>query len=249
MKNDIFNAYSNYYDVLYQDKNYKGETAYINERLSQHDILKGKILEFGSGTGIHARQLVAKGHEVDGIELSLEMMNKAEIIKGFSIIQGDIGKIYMGVKYDAVLSLFHVISYQVSNAQIEAVFANAAAHLNNNGIFLFDFWYSPAVYAQNPSVRIKRMSDGKVEIIRIAEPDILPNENRVNVNYTIIVRNLITDNVQIMKETHQMRHFSLPEIDILAAKNSFKRVSAEEFLSGNIPSEKTWGVCVILKKI
>jgi len=46
-----------------------------------------------------------------------------------------------------------------------------------------------------------------------------------------------------------MRHFSLPEIDIVAGVHGFERVAAEEFLTGNVPSESTWGVCVILKRI
>ena len=46
-----------------------------------------------------------------------------------------------------------------------------------------------------------------------------------------------------------MRHFNLLEIDILSDVHGFERVQAEEFLTGNLPSEKTWGVCVVLRKI
>ncbi|MEO5344644.1 MAG: hypothetical protein H7842_15245 [Gammaproteobacteria bacterium SHHR-1] len=48
--------------------------------------------------------------------------------------------------------------------------------------------------------------------------------------------------------TLSMRHFSLPEIDLLAGQAGFARVRAEEFLTGTVPGEGTWGVCVVLQK-
>jgi SAM-dependent methyltransferase len=249
MTETVFNAYSRYYDLLYRDKDYDGEAAYIQKLLTRYGIPKGNLLEFGSGTGKHGRLLAAQGYSVHGIERSVEMVAKAEAAPGFTCEQGDITSTSMGRTYDAVLSLFHVISYQTSNAQLQAVFANAVEHLNHGGLFIFDFWYSPAVYAQKPVVRVKRMADDQVEITRIAEPVIYPNENRVDVNYTIYSRELGAGSVQTLQETHPMRHFSLPEIDIVAGVHGFERIAAEEFLTGNDPSESTWGVCVILKRI
>jgi hypothetical protein len=45
-----------------------------------------------------------------------------------------------------------------------------------------------------------------------------------------------------------MRHFSIPEIHMLASFTGFELLKAEEFLSGNEPSENTWGVNFILRK-
>lgn len=245
----VFNTYSRYYDLLYRDKDYPGEATYIHRLLTHWGVPKGELLEFGSGTGKHGRLLAAQGYTVHGIERSADMVAKAEVASSFTCEQGDIACISMGRTYDAVLSLFHVISYQTSNTELSAVFANAAAHLNSGKLFIFDFWYSPAVYSQKPVVRVKRIVDGNVEIIRIAEPVIHPNENLVNVNYTVYARDLTTGLVQTFQETHSMRHLSLPEIDILASIYGFERIAAEEFLTGHSPSEATWGICVVLKRI
>jgi len=249
MTDKVFDAYSSYYDLLYKDKDYMGEASYIQSLLNRHGIVDGQLLEFGSGTGKHGRLLATQGYKVHGIERSARMVAESETTAGFTCQEGDIALTRIGHKYDAVLSLFHVISYQTSNAQLQSVFANAAAHLNQQGLFIFDFWYSPAVYAQRPVVRVKKMSNSQIEITRIAEPLIHPNENRVDVNYTIYARDLVTDLVQTMTETHPMRHFTLPEIDILAGVHGFERIAAEELISGKVPSENTWGVCVILKRI
>ena len=71
----------------------------------------------------------------------------------------------------------------------------------------------------------------------------------MDVNYTIFARDMASGEVETMTETHPMRHFSLPELDLLARVSGFAVVGAEEFLTGNRPSEETWGVCVILKKV
>lgn len=244
----VFNAYSRYYDLLYQDKDYASEADYIQTLLARYGINQGDLLELGSGTGKHGCLLVDKGYCVHGIERSADMVAQAEKKAGFTCQLGDICTVKMGRTYDAVISLFHVISYQTSNDNLNAVFARAAKHLNQHGLFVFDFWYSPAVYAQRPSVRVKRMANDKAEITRIAEPTLRTNENQVDVRYSIYARDLASGQVQTLTENHPMRHFSLPEIDLLAATHGFERIAAEEFLTVNPAGEDTWGVCVILQK-
>lgn len=248
MVESVFKTYSQYYDLLYEDKNYIKEKDYIKSILKDFSIPKGNLLEFGSGTGKHAKLLAKDGYKVHGIELSEEMVSKAGKFPGFTCQVGDISIIKTDRIYNAVLALFHVMSYQITKSKLKAVFENASLHLNRGGLFLFDFWYSPAVVMQKPEVRVKRMANNKVEITRIAEPEIFSNESRVNVNYTIFVKDVIKNIIHSFKETHSMRHFNLSEIDNLAKSTGFQRVKTEEFLSGQIPSENTWGVCVVLKK-
>jgi len=244
----VFNAYSRYYDLLYRDKDYVGEADYIQTLLNRLGVANGDLLELGSGTGKHGCLLANLGYRVHGIERSLEMVAQATSVNGFTCEQGDICTIQLGRTFDAVLSLFHVISYQITNANLNAVFTKANEHLKPGGLFIFDFWYSPAVYFQKPSVKLKRMSDDQMEIIRLAEPVIYSNQNRVDVNYTIFARNLVNQSVEVINEIHPMRHFSLPEIDLLAVKNGFEFIGSEEFLTSKPAKEDTWGVCVILKK-
>ena len=249
MPDKVFDTYSQYYDLLYKDKNYYEEAKYIKNLLNDNGIVNGEILEFGSGTGKHGILLSNYGYKVHGIELSAKMIAKVQKKEGFSCEQGDIVSINMNKNYDAVLALFHVISYQTTNTKLQMVFANAAKHLKTGGLFIFDFWFSPAVYKQTPSVRIKRMSDDEVEITRIAEPKIYSNENKVEVKYTIFTRNLKKNHIESFEEVHPMRHFSLPELDMVATKHGFNCVKTEEFLTSRCASEHTWGVCMVLRKI
>ena len=216
--------------------------------LKRFDVTGKDLLEFGSGTGIHGRLLAELGYKVTGIERSEEMVKQSMSTQGFSCQQGDICSVKLGRTFDAVLSLFHVVSYQTANNSVQSLFARAAEHLHPGGVFIFDVWYSPAVLSIKPKVRVKRISNNSIEITRIAEPKLKPNTNCVDINYNIFVRDLKSGEVEIIDETHPMRHFSLPELDLFAKSNGFERLRAEEFMTGNNPSEKTWGVCLVLKK-
>ena len=245
----IFNAYGRYYDLLYHDKDYVSEVVYVDSLLKGYGIFGNKLLEFGSGTGKHGRLLAEQGYNVLGIERSQKMVAEARQTEGFICQEDDIRSVNLERTFDAVLALFHVVSYQITNADVQAVFQRAADHLEKGGLFVFDVWYSPAVYNLKPETRVKRMTDDEVDVIRIADPKILPNENRVDVNYTIFVKDKITDSYSKFPETHPMRHFSIPEIDFLSLEAGFQRLVAEEFLTGAEPGEQTWGVCFVIKKV
>lgn len=249
MSASVFNAYSRYYDLLYRDKDYIAEVDYIDSLLQRHRVNGPQLLEFGSGTGKHGRLLAARGYQVTGIERSADMVAQAGSSDGFRCQVGDICTVQLQRTFDAVLSLFHVVSYQTTNAAVQAVFASAAAHLCRGGLFLFDVWYSPAVYAKKPEVRIKRLENEEARVTRIAEPVLVPNENRVDVHYNIFAEERGTGTVHTLSEIHPMRHFSLPELQLFSQGAGFEVLMSEAFLSGDVPSEETWGVCMVLRKL
>jgi SAM-dependent methyltransferase len=242
-----FGLYSAYYNLLYADKNYSAEAAYVANRLKIYFPEAKSILEFGSGTGTHGIELIKKGFEVFGIERSESMVVEAKL-KGFPCVVGDITKADVGRKFDSVFALFHVISYLTENDSLIMCFKNAHRHLNAKGIFLFDVWYSPAVYNLKATPRIKKMRDENIDVIRIAEPVPDVNKNIIDVRYTIIAKDLKTMQNSEIEESHPMRHFSWPELDLLASSTGFEVLKAEEYLSGKEPGDNSWGVCFILRK-
>lgn len=246
-KNVSFKDYSYYYDLLYQDKNYQDEAKYVVNVLQQYGISKGNVLELGSGTGRHGRIIGDLGYFVHGIELSQYMVDLSITNDNFICEQGDIRELNLDKNYDAVLALFHVVSYQTSNLDIQKLFKGVANHLKPGGLFFFDFWYSPGVYTLKPSTKIKRVSAKNLELIRVAEAEQHYNSNTVDVNYQLIAHHLDNGTVKEVNETHTLRHFSLPEIDQLADQFGFTRVFAEEFVKKSEPNSKSWAICVGLR--
>jgi SAM-dependent methyltransferase len=249
MNDSVFGSYSYYYDLLYRDKDYRSEARYIQSVLDRFEVSGRDILEFGSGTGMHARLLAQSGYSVLGIDRSQTMVDQAATCPGFTSQQGDISTLHLGRSFNAIISLFHVISYQITNESVLSVFSRAYDHLEANGLFIFDAWYSPAVYSQKPEVRVKRMAVDELEITRVAEPVTNYVQNTVDVHYNIFARQTSTNSISTFSEVHHMRHFSIPEVELLAQMSGFKLLHAEEFLSGETPSDDTWGVCFVLRRV
>lgn len=248
---DNFQLYSTYYDLLYKDKDYKVESDYITKALKNIDPSTINILELGSGSGSHAYYLSQRGFKIKGVERSKSMVQESskKDIPNFEPIHADITNFNINQKFDAVVSLFHVISYLTHNDSLINCLKLVHKHLKPQGVFLFDFWYTPAVYSLKPETRIRRLEDESISVVRIAESKIHTQTNVVDVNFEVHIQNKQNLEVQVINELHPMRHFSLPELDILAKLTGFEIIQSEEFLTGKEPSENTWGVCVILRKI
>lgn len=246
----VFENYAKYYDLLYKDKDYKKESDFIISLIKQHSQKKNlRILDIGCGTGIHAHYLAEKGYQVTGIDLSKEMIKIAQENKNnkTEFYVADATSFNLNTKFDIVLSLFHVVSYQSSNKDISSMFSNVSKHIEKDGIFIFDFWYAPAVLTEQPSVKIKRFETDEIKVIRIAEPFMDTSYNTVDVNYEIIVTNKKDNQVELIKENHKMRYLSIPELDIFLEKNNMTILKYGEWLTNLNPSSHTWGVYCIAK--
>jgi len=251
----VFAGYARYYDLLYRDKDYAAEAEYVAGLIRKFHPSARSILELGSGTGIHASLLAKKGFTVQGIERSPEMLARSQTLtENMDVVHdrltftaGDIREIRLNSLFDAIIALFHVISYQTTNSDVTAAFETARQHLNPGGVFIFDIWYGPAVLTERPAVRIKRMGDDQTEITRLAEPVLHPNENLVDVHYHVFVRNNTTQAIDELKETHVMRYFFKPEIERIATHAGFQCDHAEEWMTAKPIGDDTWGACFVLK--
>lgn len=251
---NIFGNYARYYNLLYLDKDYLGEAEFIHQLLQTHAPSTQSILELGCGTGNHARLLAKEGYDVHGVDFSPEMLQQAsdrlsqlpqELASRLAFSQGDIRKIQLNRQFDAIISLFHVISYQTTNEDLQAVFATAKAHLKPGGVFIFDCWYGPAVLSDRPTVRIKRLEDEEISITRIAEPVMYPNQNLVDVNYQVFIKDKQTTAVEELQETHKMRYLFKPEIDLLLTNYQLEPIEYREWMTNREPGFDTWGVYFI----
>jgi SAM-dependent methyltransferase len=195
--------------------------------------------------------LAEKGYQILGIERSAEMVNIANRYKkdGVNFQIADITDFKTDQSFDIALSLFHVISYLTSNDSLIKAFKNVHHCLNKEGLFVFDVWHSAAVHFQVPEQRTKILQNENIEVTRNANPTIYPESNVVEVNYDIAVKNLKDGSSSSFQEQHPMRHFSRPEIELLAYATGFEVIHTEEFLSQAPVSIETWGVCYILKKL
>ncbi len=242
--------YSRIYDLIYSDKDYKKECDFIEEIFSKHGVKPKSILDVGCGTGNHAIILATRGYEVIGVDRSVHMINVAKAkadrlgVKA-KFICGNLQDIKFEKKFDSVISMFAVMSYQLTNQDVSSFCRFVKENLIENGIFISDFWYGPAVLLEKPQNRIKRICYDAGEIIRISESSLDIENQTVAVNITIleISQNRIAN---LFSERHIVRYFFPQEIRYFLETARFSRIYLYPFLDTNRNiSEKDWNVTVV----
>lgn len=249
---EVYNAYARYYDLLYKDKDYAAEASYIDVLIRKYQPSAKSILNLGCGTGKHDACLEKMGYSVCGVDFSDAMLveaRKRTVHGKLEFFKGDVRTVDLDKKFDVVVSLFHVMSYQTTGNDILAAFCTAQRHLVSGGVFIFDFWYGPGVLNDPPVVRVKRLEDEVAKVVRIAEPVMKKDQNLVDVNYQIMTFEKQTDQWSELQETHSMRYFFLPEIEnyLLNAGLSFK--DAYEWMSDKRLSSQWYGLVVAVNKL
>jgi SAM-dependent methyltransferase len=245
--------YSQYYDLLYQDKDYIAEVDYIENLIKSHSSETRTILDLGCGTGKHDELLCNKGYTLHGVDISEEMLEIAEIRRKdkedkLTFSQSDITQLHLNQKFDTIVSLFHVMSYQNTNTALDKVFSGVRDHLNKDGLFIFDFWYGPAVLTDLPKATIKRLENEHIKVTRVAESKMHAQLNTVDVNFNVFVTQKEDGTSIEKKELHIMRYFFDTELEMLCDKHGFKIENKYKWLEKKQPNFDTWNVVWVLKK-
>lgn len=98
-------------------------------------------LEFAIGTGRIALPLAASGIQVDGIELSPDMIARLNAKPGSAHIHvtlGDMSTVSTGRRYGLVYLVFNTIFNLLTVDDQINCFANAARHLDDDGVFVVE---------------------------------------------------------------------------------------------------------------
>ncbi len=251
---DAFRDYAYYYNAFYQDKNYEDEAKQIDKLIKQYGHNVHEIINYGCGTGRHDIAFFKMGYQCMGIDMSplmIEIANDNAVKEGVDINfkVADLRSFVPEEKYDAVISLFHVMSYQNENRDIVSAFTSARKALNQGGLFLFDVWYGPGVLSDKPTVRVKKVEDKDRVLIRIAKPDMYDKENLVVVSYEILIVDKGTNKTKIINEVHNMRYFFKPEIEYILEETGFELIDNLDCNSLKETGYNSWTSYFIAKAV
>ncbi len=243
--------YSRYYDLMYQDKDYKKETDYVLELISK-DTSSLTLLDIGCGTGKHAEFFSQMGLSVHGVDYSDDMLDianeRARNGAGkLSFSKGNAQSFRLEKQFDIVVSLFHVMSYQTDNHSLINTIETVRKHIKPGGIFIFDFWYGPGVLSDKPAVRVKRLQGDDIKVTRIAEPTLYVDKNTVDVNYEVDITDTNTGENVKKYETHKMRYFFDPELEMVLQQFGFSIENKFEWMSREKPSLESWNAVWVVK--
>lgn len=256
MSSGNFGRYARCYDLLYRDKDYASEARWVDELLRREGVRPpGPLLDLGCGTGVHARALAALGWEVTGVDLSADMVALARertpaAMGGVTFFQGAAAEVELGRTFGAVVSLFHVASYQAAPGELERMLANLARHLAPGGAAVFDFWHGPGVRSDPPAVRRRVVEDATLRVTRLCTPQHWPDQNLVEVRYDVTMEELAGPAypAETFTEIHRLRYYFLPEVQAALAAAGLEFVRAQAGLSAAPLADDSWYGLVVARK-
>lgn len=243
----VFGSYSRYYDLLYRDKDYPSEARYVDGLIRRRVPAACSMLEFGCGTGRYTREFARLGYAVHGVDLSAGMIDEARKIScdGVSFSCGDMRSLRLGKKFNAVVALFHVLSYQTTDEDVVNALTTVREHLTSDGTAILDFWYGPAVLTQRPEVRFKEVSDEAIEVSRIALPVLHDDINVVDVNYRAFIKEKSSGRIEELRECHRMRYFFDKEIRNFLGRAGLSLLSLNAWMTEKKGSTSSWALCAV----
>ena len=255
--NLVFASYANFYDTLYQEKDYEAECDFV-ERLFGDRARNSvrSILDLGCGTGGHAIPLSQRGYAVTGVDRSEAMLDRARAKAKAAGIElplhrGDVRDVELGTTFDAALFMFAVMAYQTSNADLTAALRTARRHLKPGGLLIFDTWYGPAVLADPPTDRIKVVNSTaeNTRVIRITQPMHNKLEQTIDVRFHLL--HLRGDQVLgEIHETHRMRYLFPQEVGFHLEQAGFRLVRLCPFMqAGAEMSDAEWNMTVVAEAV
>lgn len=251
---NVFGEYAALYNLMYGEKEYGDESEFVISQLREFKSPIDNILDLGCGTGAHALRFSQSGLNVLGVDLSADMLslarrNLAGATSGAAgaveFHHSDIRDLRLDRRFDAVVSLFHVMSYQVHDEDLIATIAGARRHISSGCPFLFDFWHGPAVIKAGPAVRRKEVEDEFVRVVRLATPSWEKSHNRVKVVYDFTVDEKATGRQRKFEEIHTMRYFFPEELEHALQCNGFHLAKCAEWLTGKQASNDSFSAYVV----
>jgi len=242
----VYQQYSKYYDLIYQDKDYEKECDFLETVFKKYShIPVGTLLDAGCGTGGHAIPLARRGYKVTGIDASELMLKKArekseqaKLKLDFNLM--DLRQFHFDMKFDTAIAMYDVIDYFTTANDLQKVLRNIRGVLKTGGLFTFDFWNGLAVPNMFHDVSLKEVQAEGKRIIRWIRREIDTSQKLCqNFHHVLIIQEgKIVDELE---ETHLVRYLFPQEITSQLEEAGFEVVTIyPSFNFGEVANGTAW---------
>ncbi len=139
-----YGIFSQFYDELTNNVNYKERAEYFRTLLVRHGVKDGAtVLDIGCGTGQLTAELSLMGYDMIGIDPSADMLCKArensyEKNTDILLLCQSAEKMDLFGTVDCAVSSLDVINHLDNSECVKKAFYNTGLFMNPGGIFVFD---------------------------------------------------------------------------------------------------------------
>lgn len=251
-----FEEYAKCYDLIYQDKDYPREAAYVSGLISAHlqyTPQEISVLDLACGTGRHALEMSRLGYIVTGSDASTAMIEMArrraknngadityfaESFQTCDVLAG---------RFDAITAMFAAINYLADRHDLRRTLENVKKLLKPGGVFIFDYWNGNAVLSDYSPVRVKqgREADRLVQRISHTKLDRLRHLASINFDFMLIEDGCVK---REFSEIHHVRYFFPQEMMDLLDESGFEVLKRCPFMQPEQAlGDLDWNVTIVAR--
>ena len=248
-------SYALAYDLLNEGKPYKAEVDFVLGLCKSHNPVGDfpiSVLDLGCGSGMHLSMFPYDTTKT-GVDISESMLDvaKKRETPNSTYFLSKIGDFATESKFDLVYSLFHVMSYQTTESDLDRSLATIRNSLSDNGLAVFDFWHRAAWDQDPPVTRMTMRKNSLVEVKRVSSPTVDRVSGLVTIDMDIFVHQTKMDDhaYEHFSERHEMRAYTLQELAYAARLQGLEIVGSGPWMTNQRPlSASDWYGWLALKK-
>jgi SAM-dependent methyltransferase len=245
--NPFLKIYAQCYDSIHIGKEYEKEASSIICLLEKNGInlQKLRVLDFGAGTGMHAKALKTLDISVEAYEPSTFMAERAtencaslKVYTKYSEIEH---------RYQLVLSLFDVLSYQATKQDLNRYLKEISNLLTSDGYFLFDSWHTPGVLLDPPTIREKQFEHNGEQWMRTVTPLTTGLDDVFDLKIEL---SSATDSTVHYSSKHKLKSYSIQEIEKALTLNGFEIINFGDTTNWDTSyNETNWRFWILARKM
>jgi len=135
-----FQAFAPIYDEFCGSNDYEMWLGALLPELEKHELISGRVLDIGCGTGRAFDPMLRRGWQVVGCDLSPAMLAEARRKFGDAVplYEADVRKIPALGEFELAFALNDVVNYLLNDGDLERAFTGIRANLVPGGLALFD---------------------------------------------------------------------------------------------------------------
>ena len=187
---------------------------------------------------------------VDKSKYMIEIAKRKKIKKTL-FLTNEIKSLKLDQKFDVIISLFHILSYQKNNLEVNKFF-EISKYLKKGGFFIFDFWNEEAVNFLKPKKTTLLVKKNNYLIKRTSNPLWNKKKKSVLVKYKINIQDKRPTKKRLPKRTiyeeHLMKYFLLDELKNKLQNNNLEIIKNLGQNLNSSPNKKDWSVIYYLSK-
>lgn len=243
--------YTEIYDLVYHDKNYRAECDFIDavfKRWAPRPVQH--ILDFGCGTGNHALEMASRGFRVTGIDRSMNMLTAA-LRKANARLTDPSHRpdwrteIPASGQWDAAISMFASLNYLSGKPAVIEWLRKFREILTPGGLVLLETWNGTAVPFLSETHREKRVSAKGREITRRTEAKLDWRTQVMDVEFTFFEGAEIEPR---LAELHRLCYYTPIEMSEMAQSAGLQLLDAYPAFELRRLEMKDFSVIYVLQK-